>query len=69
MRQLNSLVFFRNAEESCVYKIFSGSFVVFLVLYVDDILIVGNNVPILEFVKAWLNNCFNMKDLGETQYI
>ena len=35
----------------------------------DDILIIGNNVPMLEFVKAWLSSCFSMKDLGEAQYI
>ena len=35
----------------------------------DDILIVGNNVLMLEFVKAWLSSCFSMKDLGEAQYI
>jgi len=48
--------FLRNLEESCVYKKVSGSFIVFLVLYVDDILIIGNNVPMLESVKAWLSS-------------
>ena len=61
--------FLRNPEESCVYKKVSGSFIVFLVLYVEDILIIGNNVPMLEYVKAWLSICFSMKDLGEAQYI
>ena len=41
----------------------------FLVLYVDDILIIGNNIPMLEFVKEWLKKCFSMKDLGEAEYI
>ena len=35
----------------------------------DDILIVGNSVPMLESVKACLSSCFSMKDLGEAQYI
>ena len=35
----------------------------------DDILIVGNNVSMLEFVKAWLSSYFSMKHLGEAQYI
>jgi reverse transcriptase-like protein len=43
--------------------------VVFLVLYVDDILIVGNSVRMLVSIKAWLSSCFSMKDLGEAQYI
>ena len=35
--------FTRNDEESCVYKKFSGSAKAFLILYVDDILLIGNN--------------------------
>jgi len=34
-------------SESCVYKKVSGSSLVFLVLYVDDILLIGNDIPIL----------------------
>ncbi|KAL0458696.1 UNVERIFIED_CONTAM: Retrovirus-related Pol polyprotein from transposon TNT 1-94 [Sesamum latifolium] len=61
--------FLRNPEEACVYKKLSGSNIVLLVLHVDDILIIGNNIPTLEFVKVWLGKCFSMKDLGEAQYI
>src|SRR3954464_13452308 len=35
--------FIKNEEESCVYKKVSGSARVFLVLYVDDILLIGND--------------------------
>ncbi|KAK9008932.1 hypothetical protein V6N11_080408 [Hibiscus sabdariffa] len=35
--------FIRNEDEPCVYKKFSGSIVSFLILYVDDILIIGND--------------------------
>ena len=41
----------------------------FLVLYVDDILLIGNNVGMLSIVKVWLANTFDMKDLGELSYI
>ena len=61
--------FSRSPDESCVYVKASGSVVVFLVLYVDDILLIGNNVPELQSVKAWLGKCFAMKDLGEAAYI
>nr|GEW17435.1 hypothetical protein [Tanacetum cinerariifolium] len=47
----------------------SGSDVVFLILYVDDILIMGNNIPRLKEVKDYLRKCFSMKDLGEAAYI
>ncbi|KAK9042113.1 hypothetical protein V6N11_017192 [Hibiscus sabdariffa] len=61
--------FIRNEDEPCVYKKFSGSIVSFLILYVDDILIIGNDVPTLQSIKAWLSSCFSMKDLGEAEYI
>jgi hypothetical protein len=37
--------FVKNIEKPCVYKKVSGSAVVFLVLYVDDILLIGNDIP------------------------
>ena len=43
MRQSKS-GFSQNTDEPCVYKKVSGSAVIFLVLYVDDLLINGNNV-------------------------
>ncbi|KAK9024865.1 hypothetical protein V6N11_064771 [Hibiscus sabdariffa] len=61
--------FIRNEDEPCVYKKFSGSIVSFLILYVDDILIIGNDVPTLQSIKTWLSSCFSMKDLGEEAYI
>ena len=42
---------------------------VFMVLYVDDILLIGNDVRLLSSVKIWLSTKFQMKDLGEVQYI
>ena len=42
---------------------------VFLVLYVDDILLIGNDVETLSNVKKWLAEKFQMKDLGEASYI
>ncbi|KAK8681085.1 hypothetical protein V6N13_053492 [Hibiscus sabdariffa] len=61
--------FIRNEDEPCVYKKFSGSIVSFLILYVDDILIIGNDIPTLQSIKTWLSSCFSMKDLGEATYI
>ena len=61
--------FVKNEEEPCVYKKISGSAIVFLVLYVDDILLIGNDIPTLQNVKSWLGKCFSMKDLGEAAYI
>ena len=56
-------------SESCVYKRSSGNVVVFLVLYVDDIILIGNNMKVLSDVKVWLSKQFQMKDLGEASYV
>ena len=61
--------FIKNEDEPCVYKKISGSIVLFLILYVDDILLIGNDIPALKTVKSWLGKCFSMKDMGETAYI
>ena len=61
--------FMKNEDEPCVYKKVSGSAIVFLVLYVDNILLIGNDIPTLQSVKSWLGKCFSMKDLGEATYI
>ena len=39
----------------------------FLILYVDDILLIGNDIPKLLNVKQWLGKCFSMKVLGEAE--
>ncbi|KAL0448761.1 UNVERIFIED_CONTAM: Copia protein [Sesamum latifolium] len=59
----------KNDYDPCIYKKISGSSVVYLVLYVDDILIIGNDVKMLADIKAWLSTLFSMKDMGEASYI
>ena len=61
--------FMKNEDEPCVYKKVSGSEIVFLVLYVDDILLIGIDIPTLQSIKSWFWKCFSMKDLGEAAYI
>ena len=51
-----------------MYRKCSGNVVVFLILYVDDILI-GNDVGTLSSVKVWLSTQFDMKDLGEASHV
>ncbi|KAL0295165.1 UNVERIFIED_CONTAM: Retrovirus-related Pol polyprotein from transposon RE1 [Sesamum radiatum] len=44
--------FIKNNFDPCIYKKVSGSSVAFLVLYVNDILLIGNDVKILGDTKA-----------------
>ena len=65
----NHLDFLQSPDEPCVYKKCSGKVVVFLVLYVDNILLIKNDVRTLSLVKVWLSVQFDMKDLEENSYI
>ncbi|GKB04542.1 retrotransposon protein, putative, ty1-copia subclass [Tanacetum coccineum] len=67
--EIKKFGFSQNRDEPCVYVKASGSYVTFLILYFDDILIMGNNIPMLQDVKSYLGRCFAMKDLGEAAYI
>ena len=60
--------FIQTIGEVCIYKKVSGSSVAFLILYVDDILLIGNNTEFLDSIKGYLNKNFSMKDLSEATY-
>jgi hypothetical protein len=66
---VKSFGFIKSDYDSCLYKKFSGSKVNFLILYVDDILLIGNDVEMLQETKESLERSFSMKDLGEAAYI
>ncbi|GKA78135.1 retrotransposon protein, putative, ty1-copia subclass [Tanacetum coccineum] len=55
--------------QSMIDNMASESNVTFLILYVDDIIIMGNHIPSLQSVKDYLGKCFAMKDLGEAAFI
>ena len=46
----------------------SGSSVAFLILYVDDILLIGDDIEILDSMKGYLNKSFSKQDLSEAAY-
>ena len=48
--------FVRNEEEPYIYKWANGSIIIFLMLYVDDILLIENDIPTLQGIKVWLSS-------------
>ena len=48
---VKSFSFIKNINEPCVYKKANGSVIVLLLVYIDDILLIGSDIPILQFVK------------------
>ena len=50
--------FIQTFGEACIYKKVSGSSVAFLILYVQDILLIGNDIEFLDSIKGYLNKKF-----------
>jgi hypothetical protein len=42
---------------------------IYLVLYVDEMFLIGNNKEIIQYVKTQLSSKFDMKDLGASNFI
>ena len=61
--------FVQTFGEACIYKKVSGSSIAFLILYVDHILLIGNDIEFLDSIKGYLDKSFSMKDLSEAAYI
>ena len=57
--------FKENIVNQCIYMKVNGSKYIFLVLYVDDILLSANDTGLLIKTKQLLFSHFDMKDLGE----
>ena len=55
--------------EDCVYHKFSGSKFIFLILYVDDILLASSDIGLLHETKKFLSKNFEMKDLGNASFV
>ena len=64
-----SFGFEMNLIDDYVYHKFSGSKYIFLVLYVDDILLATNDIGMLHEIKRFLSRNFEMKDLGDASFV
>ncbi|XP_008385535.1 uncharacterized protein [Malus domestica] len=65
---MSKFSFQENKINECVYLKISGSKIIFLVLYVDDILLASSDLTLLQTTKDMLATSFDMKDLGEAMF-
>jgi hypothetical protein len=61
--------FQENVEDNCVYAKFKNEKYIFLILYVDDILLASSDVNLLLEMKKFLSSNFDMKDLSEASFV
>jgi hypothetical protein len=58
-----------NEEDNCIYAKFRNGKFIFLILYVDDILLATSDVSLLLEIKRFLSSNFDMKDLGAASFV
>jgi hypothetical protein len=61
--------FVRSKGDHYVYSRKVGNHFIYVVLYVNDMLLVGNNMNVIKEVKSQLSCKFDMKDLSATIFI
>ncbi|RVW75628.1 Retrovirus-related Pol polyprotein from transposon TNT 1-94 [Vitis vinifera] len=66
---VTSFGFIENKFDQCVYMKVNGSKYIFVVLYIDDILLASSDVNLLNDTKRILFANFNMKDLGKASFV
>ena len=66
---ITSFGFKKNIVDRCIYPKVSGSKFIFLILYIDDILLATNDLGLLSETEKFLSNNFEMKDMGEACYV
>jgi hypothetical protein len=64
-----SFGFKENEEGNSIYAKFRSGKFIFLILYVDDILLASSDVSLLLETKRFLPSNFDMKDLGEASFV
>jgi hypothetical protein len=66
---IRNIGFKENEEDNCIYVKFKNGKFIFLILYVDDILLASSDVSLMLEIKRFLSSNFDMKDLGEASFI
>ena len=66
---IRSFGFKENEEDNCIYAKFRNGKFIFLILYVDDILLASSDVSLLLETKRFLSSNFDMKDLDEASFV
>jgi hypothetical protein len=66
---MRSFCFKENEEDNCIYAKFRSWKFIFLILYMDDILLASSDVSLLLETKRFLSSNFDMKDLSETSFV
>ena len=65
---LEDLGFIASTVDSSLFTFFNGATIIYLLIYVDDILVTGNDAAQISRFIAQLGSLFSMKDLGPLNF-
>lgn len=65
---LKSFSFKQSYSDYSLFTFIEGGNSVCVLVYVDDLIIAGNNLKVMARFKSYLSKCFKMKDLGKAKY-
>ena len=65
---LKKFGFKQSYSDYSLFTFIKGDSSVRVLVYVDDLIIAGNNLSMMMKFKAYLSECFKMKDLGKAKY-
>ncbi|KAG7546410.1 Integrase catalytic core [Arabidopsis suecica] len=60
--------FVQSKKDYSLFTSIRGSTVLHIIVYVDDLVICGNDASVIAKFKTYLSQCFKMKDLGPLKY-
>jgi hypothetical protein len=68
-RTIRNFGFQENVEDNCVYAKFKNRKYIFLIMFVDNILLASGDINLLLGTKKFLSSNFDMEDLGEASFV
>lgn len=60
--------FKQNYKDYSLFTLKRGGSTIFVLVYVDDLIVGGDNSKLISNFKSYLSRCFHMKDLGVLRY-
>ena len=69
IKTIKKFGFVRNSYKTCVHKSMQGNAIIFLVLYVGNIIFIGNDIGVLSTIKLRLSIELSIGELGEASYV
>nr|KYP48236.1 Copia protein [Cajanus cajan]KYP48242.1 Copia protein [Cajanus cajan] len=60
--------FVQSYSDYSLFTLHRGEIHIYVLVYVDDLIIARNDISVMKIFKAYLGACFHMKDLGVLKY-